>query len=650
MASSLLARGRAVLMAGLLLATAPAAMAQSYVYVSTGMAYADAEAHAASLGGTLPIITDAAENAAVFATIGDPAFHTWIGLNDRAAEGTFAWIDGTPVGYTNWGGNQPDNFNNEDCGMMLGVVTANVGAAGQWNDADCTAMLPFVVELPSLGVTLTGAEGYRMLAHPAGGTVDDLLGSIYTQGFPGSDEPSRSFCSIYTFDETAGTFEGGYSCIDGASDAIPRGTGVFAYVYEDDPITRPTEDEDGLPQLLTITGTGADAPFSAFTLPYTDGAMTPAYEEGWTILGNPFADGFDWDLVTRSINLRETIYVYDPNYFSGDFRSWTQNVGGDLTDGVVPMFQSFFVKSNTPGATLTVPTGAVVSPTPPVYGRDTANGSAETPASVRFELSTIADGTETPVSATFVTATEGAALGEDATDAYRLTPGAWPRTVLSTLTDTEAGESVPLVLNALPSDAEGEITVPVSVAAEGHAAGPLELAVSASGSLPDGWTAVLVDRETGTRTEVAPGMRYRFTAEVTEAAAKAGALRLGVPVGPFAARTATTTYDSGDRFALVVTPARIVSTESGGQPFALGAIAPNPTRGTASVALSLPEAGAVTVAVYDAMGRQVASVQQAAAAGSHRLGVPVAGLAPGIYVVRVESPSGTATRRLTVVR
>ncbi|MEM6326339.1 MAG: T9SS type A sorting domain-containing protein [Bacteroidota bacterium] len=496
--------------------------------------------------------------------------------------------------------------------------------------------------------SLTGAEGYRMLAHPLGGTVDDLLGSTYTQGFPGSDEPSRSFCSVYAYDETAGDFEGGYTCVGSAADAMPQGAGVFAYLYEDDPAFRPTETEDGLPHTLSVAGTEASPPFSAFTITYTDGATTPAFQEGWNLLGNPLADGFDWDLATRSASLLETIYVYDPNYLGGDFRSWTAAIGGDLTDGVVPAFQGFFAKANTPGATLTIPTGAVVSPAPTIYGRDATEAGLS--ASVRFELSAVTDEGETPVSAAFVTATEGAALGEDATDAYRLTPGAWPRTVLSTLTDTEAGETVPLVLNALPSDAEGEITVPVSVTAEGHAAGPLDLSVSASGSLPEGWTAVLVDREMGVRTEVAPGMRYRFTAEVTEAAAKVGSLRLGVPVGPFAARTATTTYDSGDRFALVVAPARIVSTEAGGEAFALGAVSPNPTRGTASVTLSLPESGEVTVSVFDAMGREVASVRQVAAAGSHRLGVPVAGLAPGVYVVRVESPSGTATRQMTVVR
>ncbi|MEM6325594.1 MAG: T9SS type A sorting domain-containing protein [Bacteroidota bacterium] len=84
--------------------------------------------------------------------------------------------------------------------------------------------------------------------------------------------------------------------------------------------------------------------------------------------------------------------------------------------------------------------------------------------------------------------------------------------------------------------------------------------------------------------------------------------------------------------------------------FALSAVGPNPTRGTAAALLSLPEAGEVTVAFFDALGRQVEREQRAMSAGSRRLGLPTGDLAPGAYVVRVEGPGGTATRRITVMR
>lgn len=33
----------------------------------------------------------------------------WIGLDDRAVEGTFVWNDGSVVGFTNWSSGQPDD-------------------------------------------------------------------------------------------------------------------------------------------------------------------------------------------------------------------------------------------------------------------------------------------------------------------------------------------------------------------------------------------------------------------------------------------------------------------------------------------------------------------------------------------------------------
>ena len=48
----------------------------------------------------------------------------WIGLNDILTQMDFMWSDGSPVRYTNWAENEPNNFMdvNEDCvGMFLKV-------------------------------------------------------------------------------------------------------------------------------------------------------------------------------------------------------------------------------------------------------------------------------------------------------------------------------------------------------------------------------------------------------------------------------------------------------------------------------------------------------------------------------------------------
>lgn len=77
---------------------------------------------------------------------------------------------------------------------------------------------------------------------------------------------------------------------------------------------------------------------------------------------------------------------------------------------------------------------------------------------------------------------------------------------------------------------------------------------------------------------------------------------------------------------------------------------PNPTGGpvTASVALAMPEV--VTVTVLDVQGRVVQEIYRGGASGVQRWAVDTAGLAPGVYVVRVASASGTATAGLTVAR
>ena len=80
-------------------------------------------------------------------------------------------------------------------------------------------------------------------------------------------------------------------------------------------------------------------------------------------------------------------------------------------------------------------------------------------------------------------------------------------------------------------------------------------------------------------------------------------------------------------------------------------VAPNPLRRAARVTVSLAEAAPVRVSVVDALGREVAVLADAPlGAGEHALALDAGGLAPGVYLVRVETTAGAAARPLTVVR
>ena len=81
-------------------------------------------------------------------------------------------------------------------------------------------------------------------------------------------------------------------------------------------------------------------------------------------------------------------------------------------------------------------------------------------------------------------------------------------------------------------------------------------------------------------------------------------------------------------------------------------VGPNPFAGTLGVALSVDRAQTVSVAVYDVLGRRVASLYDGPLAGGQRLDLRLEGssLPSGTYLVRVQTEAGLATRTVTLAR
>jgi photosystem II stability/assembly factor-like uncharacterized protein len=78
---------------------------------------------------------------------------------------------------------------------------------------------------------------------------------------------------------------------------------------------------------------------------------------------------------------------------------------------------------------------------------------------------------------------------------------------------------------------------------------------------------------------------------------------------------------------------------------------PNPFRGATTIRFTLPEAGAVRLTVYDAIGREVARlVDEAREAGTHAVAFDASALPAGVYVARLETAGQALTQRVTVIR
>lgn len=105
-----------------------------------------ARAAASAEGGILVTIDDAAENQFLvnaFQSFFNAGGTAYIGLTDEVSEGIFLWDLGTPLGFTNWNLNQPDDWQavgGEDYVQFLGN--------GLWNDTTINALSTGIIEFP----------------------------------------------------------------------------------------------------------------------------------------------------------------------------------------------------------------------------------------------------------------------------------------------------------------------------------------------------------------------------------------------------------------------------------------------------------------------------------------------------------------------
>ena len=94
--------------------------------------FATAQAKAISLGGNLVSIDSGAENSWLlsnFGNFGGTQRNLMLGLTDVNLEGTFEWISGEALTYTNWAAGEPNNGGS-------GEDFVQIISGGQWNDFD----------------------------------------------------------------------------------------------------------------------------------------------------------------------------------------------------------------------------------------------------------------------------------------------------------------------------------------------------------------------------------------------------------------------------------------------------------------------------------------------------------------------------------
>ncbi|MEM1055974.1 MAG: T9SS type A sorting domain-containing protein [Bacteroidota bacterium] len=542
-------------------------------------------------------------------------------------------------------------------------------------------------------LTLRGLPGWRTLATPfpdlpLGGREFGMLETIYTAGYVGAQRDQRNnrgTANVFLYDESTGAFEPPFN------DAPPGGgVGFWVFVFNDDDSFTPGT-QGGFPKPLQSSGTPATFPFDipvTYTPSVVRGPGTP--EVGFNLVGNPANEDIDWAELTKT-NVSDVLYIYDRKLNDGDggWRTWNGTTGTLPTEGLIPVGQGFHVETTGADPELVVPTSALLGTQSSFYRLTSgeasgpvsaSKGETETLPLIRLDLDAVVGGMER-TSEVFLSFEEHATLGFDSRDARLLagTPGATVARLYARLGEAHGADAgTALQITALPTLEEGVLQIDLGAEAllEGEASDASATLSWEALALPDAWSATLTDRQTGvsydltqpgsadlalaaaeakTVTDADADPTRAETLSAIEAAAALGeapptpksprarALRAVAPVASL-----TGSASGATRFVVEIDPLGALAgeTEAG-----LSAVYPNPASRVARLELRLPEETEVQVGVYDVLGRRVAEVEgRLLPAGIHTVEVPVATLAPGTYVVRVDGPGLGESRRLTVAR
>ena len=354
-------------------------------------------------------------------------------------------------------------------------------------------------------------------------------------------------------------------------------------------------------ELLTFTGPLLSGNQSSGPLARGSGPQA-----GWHLLGNPYPAPLDWSLVTAQGGLSgvdAALYVYQSTgQYAGQYRSYVAGLGNPL----IASGQAFFVRASTAGVA-----GAVSLANAQRVTTFAAGPAFNRPAAAPRPLVelTLADGRTADAATVYCQA--GSTAGFDgAFDARKLANAG----TVSLALLLPSGE--PLAISGVPALAPGATVLPLAVAVP--AAGPCTLAATALAQVPATTAVYLLDAATGTRTDLRQHPTYAFAATANMA-------------GRFSLRFENAARPTGIRTGLSASDISLY---------------PNPGTAAAAVRVAVPGQRLLAVQVLNALGQPVAGAALAEAVGSALL--PTAGLPAGLYLVRVATPAGTATRRLLV--
>lgn len=113
-----------------------------YLTITTEMSWGEARSFCKENNSIADLVTifSPYENNYIKRMASDLGTSLWIGLSDQEAEGSFLWVDETPLGpWNSWGADEPNGGRTENC--------VEINESRGWNDKVCSYKYPFVCKM-----------------------------------------------------------------------------------------------------------------------------------------------------------------------------------------------------------------------------------------------------------------------------------------------------------------------------------------------------------------------------------------------------------------------------------------------------------------------------------------------------------------------
>lgn len=485
---------------------------------------------------------------------------------------------------------------------------------------------------------ISGSTGWRMVSAPLVSSYGTFLDGIITQGYPGAyystgTNPGDTLQpNVLYYDETfAGTDNQRWRTLTDTSSNITAGRGYYVFFFGDiaaDPLYN-----EPLPDTLSIQGEENDGNGTEFTFPVS---YTASADTGWNLVGNPFAATIDWDDGNwTKTNMDNVIYVWDPA--SGDYLEWN-GISGSLGNGLIKPFQAFWVKANGNGTPSLKVNKSSKTTGGSFYGKE------RKPAAIRFKLEN-----DELSKLMHITLTPDGSNSKDIWDAYRLLPFETD-TYLDFFTKLPDGTE--LAINNLARAFGIEISIPLYVGGfkDGEPlSGTFTLSWPEFGDVPESWTLILEDLETGQTVNLREQESFTFEMHQSSDASPVDNTMENFTLRNLTSKSKSSSSHTSSRFKLRIDPGE----DADGLPdkYQLFNNYPNPFNPSTTIRFALPLEGRVELKVYDILGREVATLaNENYQAGFHEIEFDAQHLASGTYLYRLKAGDEVFTKKFSLIK